>query len=125
MAKQNKAEVYNDTGDLQGLWTIDGKKARGEFGDARFWEGVERIVTLYKEINPADFQAAVDHNAATKLDNINEFGSNKSKSFRQALQLPHGLYVALIDYEPRMFREKKKREEFMKRFEGLRSCNKI
>lgn len=123
--KKDKAIVYDQTGDVAGLWTIDGKKAREEFGNARYWEGVDEIVRLYKEINAAEFEAVMLDNVNKRLENYNEFGSNKSKSFRQVLDIPYGLYLVLVDYDPRIFRDKKTRTNFMRRFNELRSCDTI
>lgn len=123
--KKNKAIVYDKQGQIDGLWTIDGKKARQEFGNSRFWEGVDEIVRLYKEINPAEWDANLRMNVDTRLNNNNEFGGNKGGSFRLALNIPHGLYLALTDYEPRIFRDKTKRTAFMKRFNELRACDTV
>jgi len=123
--KKNKevgkeSHVYNDKGDLEGLWTIDGHKARQEFGDRRFWEGVDSIVRLYREINPNEMAVSDYENMDKKLNKGGTGGSDKG-AFREAINLPHGLYLALIDYEPRIFRDKKMRTAFMKRYEFLRS----
>lgn len=116
-----ESHVYDEHGNLEGLWTIDGHKVRETFGISRFWEGVDEIVRLYKEINPSEFDLALYENTKTKLENHKDTGGNKSGSFRQALQVPYGLYLVLIDYEPRIFRDKKTRENFMKRYPALRS----
>lgn len=120
-----EAHKYDAQGNLEGLYTIDGKKARQTFGSSRFWEGVDEIVRLYKQINPSEFDLAQYENMNVKLNNKNEYGSNESKSFRMVLQLPHGLYLALTDYEQRIFRDKKMRETFMKRYPSLRSCETV
>ena len=121
----NESHVYSNAGELQGLYTIDGAEARRKFGNNKFWEGVDEIVKLYKEINPSEFKAAIIENTNIKYDNKNKHGSNDSKSMRQALNLPYGLYLALTDYEVTLFRNKKTREAFMKRFPALRSCESV
>lgn len=121
----SESHVYDAKGDLQGLYTIDGAEARRVFGNKRFWQGVEEIVRLYKQINPGEMQAAVIENTNIKFDNNNQYGSTKANTYRQALNLPYGLYLALIDYEPTMFRNKKTREKFMKNYPALRSCETV
>lgn len=123
--KKNKAITYDHTGDVSGLWTIDGKKARDEFGDSRYWEGVDKIVDIYKDMHPVDYDAAIRENVDIRLGNHNQYGSNKAKSTRIALNLPYGLYLVLVEYDSRMFRDKKKRETFMKRFNALRACDTV
>lgn len=123
--KKEKAFVNHANGDLAGLWTIDGKKCRDEFGESRFWEGVDEIIRLYQELHPNEYDTAVTENVETRLDNKNKFGSNTSGSTRIALNLPYRLYLTLIDYEPRIFRDKKKRQAFMKRYNALRACDAV
>lgn len=114
--------VYKN-GELAGLFTIDGFKAREEFGNARFWEGVTEMIRLYTEINPNEMKMALIENQTIIADNKDKFGGNESRSMRQALNLPYGLYLALIDYERTLFRNKKTRTAFMKRYPALRSCS--
>ena len=123
--KKDKAITYDHTGDISGMWTIDGKKAREEFGDSRYWEGVDEIVRLFKELHPAEYDATITATVKERLNNNNEYGSNKGNSFRKALEIPHGLYLALTDYDQRIFRNKKTRTEFMKRFNELRACDTV
>lgn len=125
MAQKNKAEVLDTSGDLRGLWTIDGAKAREVYGNKRFWEGVSELVRLYSEIHAGDYLAAVEENTETKLNNHNQYGSNESKTVRHSLSIPYGLYLILTDYEPNFFKQKKKREEFMRRFPTLRACDTV
>lgn len=122
---QDKAQVFDTKGNLQGLWTIDGTKARQEFGDSRFWEGVDELVRLYREINPAEMDRADYENLDKKLNNKKDTGSSESGSMREAINIPHGLYLVLTDYEPRIFRDKKMRHAFMKRYPALRSVEKV
>lgn len=126
MPKKSKAvgsesHVYKEDGQLDGLYTIDGAKARQEFGQSRFWQGVDEIVRLYREINPNEMAAADYDNMDRKLNNNKSTGANDSGSFREVLKLPAGLYYTLIDYEPKIFRDKKTRHQFMKRYPALRS----
>lgn len=129
MAKSKKigeeSHVYDLQGNLQGLWTIDGRKARQEFGNQRFWEGMDELIRLYGEINPLEMKAAYNENLNTKLNNKSKTGGGKTKTMREALNLPHGLYLVLIDYEPRIFRDKKLRTAFMKRYKNLRSVEEV
>ena len=128
MAKKKIGEeshVYNSAGELQGLYTIDGKEVRRVFGNSKFWSGVDEIVRLYTKINPGEMQYATVENNNIKFENTNALGTNKSGSMRQALNLPHGLYLALVDFEPTLFRNKKTREKFMKRFPTLRTCETV
>lgn len=130
MAKKSKiigqeSHVYKDNGDLAGLWTIDGAKARQQFGYDRFWEGMDEIIRLYRQINPGEMDRADYENLDKKLKAKNELGSNDSGSFREAINIPYGLYLVLIDYEPMIFRDKKYRTAFMKRYKNLRSCEKV
>lgn len=118
-----ESHVYDSLGNLQGLYTIDGREARRVFGEKRFWEGVAEIVRLYTQINPNEMKVADWENTAIRVENKNKYGSNETKSMRQALNLPHGLYLALTDYEPTLFRNKKTRTEFMKQFPVLRTCD--
>ena len=120
-----ESHVYNTKGELEGLYTIDGAEARRVFGDKKFWQGTDEIIRLYQQINPSEYQYTVAENSLTKQDNKNSFGSNKDNTFRQALSIPYGLYLALIDYEPTIFRDKKKRTNFMKRYPLLRTCEKV
>ena len=120
-----ESHVYNAKGELEGLYTIDGAEARKVFGNKKFWQGVDEIIRLYQKINPSEYQYTVTENAITKHDNKNSFGSNSDNTFRQALSIPYGLYLALIDYEPTIFRDKKMRTSFMKRYPLLRTCEKV
>lgn len=120
-----ESHVYNEDGDLQGLFLIDGVEARKVYGNKRFWEGVDEIVRLYTELNPNEMQGAVVENASIRTNNLNRFGGNESKSMRQALNIPYGLYLPLLDYEKTLFRNKKTREAFMKRYPHLRSCDTV
>ena len=121
----DEGHIYNVKGELEGLFTVDGKEARRVFGNKRFWEGVTEVISKYSEINPSEMKYAQLENQATRVDNINKFGSNESGSFRHVLNIPYGLYLALIDYEPRLFRDKKTRTEFMKRYPQLRTCEQV
>lgn len=120
-----EGHIYNANGELEGLYTIDGAKARQEFGDKRFWEGIDEIVRLYTRINPSEMNYAAVENTTIRNQSKNEFNSNDSGSFREALNIPHGLYLALTDYERTLFRSKKTRREFMRRFPALRSCETV
>lgn len=124
MAKE-KAIKYDKGGDVEGMWLIDGKKAREEFGNTKYWQGVDKIIEIYKDLHPNEYEAAVLENVDTRLGNHNEFGSNKAKSTRLAINIPHNLYLVLVDYDPRMFRDKKTRENFMRRFNALRACDTV
>lgn len=127
MAKEigSESHVYNKAGELEGLYLIDGKAARQAFGDSKFWEGVEEVVRLYTQINPGEIQAAIIENTNIRFENNNKFGSDSAGVFRQALNLPYGLHLALTDYEPTLFRNKKTRQAFMKRYPKLRSCETV
>lgn len=116
-----ESHVYDSKGNLDGLWTIDGKKARQVHGDSRFWEGMDELVRLYREINPGEMAAADYDNMDRKLNTNTRTGASKSGSFREALNLPYGLYLVLTDYEPNIFKDKKLRTSFMKRYSSLRS----
>lgn len=118
----SESHVYDKHGNLEGLYTIDGKKVRQVYGEKRFWDGVDEIIRLYKQLNPSEFQYAIIENTHIRKDNKNQFGGNESGSFRQALNLPFGLYLVLTDFEQTLFRNKKTRTEFMKRYPVLRSC---
>ena len=117
-----ESHVYDELGQLEGLWTIDGHKVRNTFGARKYWEGIDEIVRLYRQINPTEMAVTKIENDTQKTDNKNDFGSNDTKVFRHALNIPHGLYYTLIDYDPQLFRNKKTRTAFMKRFPDLRSC---
>lgn len=126
MAKKTKelgkeSHVYDKGGNLEGLWTIDGAKAREEFGNKQFWQGVDQILRLYREINPNEMDRADYENIDKKLNNKTATGASKTGSMREAINIPYGLYLVLIDYEPRIFRDKKMRHSFMKRYPALRS----
>jgi len=121
----NEGHRYNADGELEGLYTVDGKKAREVHGNSNFWEGVKEVIRYYTEINPSEMKYCTLENSIQRETNKNETGGNDSGSMRQALSLPHGLHLALTDYEPRLFRDKKMRTEFMKRFPHLRTCNKV
>lgn len=120
-----ESHVYDEHGNLEGLYTIDGKEVRRVFGDRKFWEGVDEIVRLYTQINPTEMAVVTAENYQTRQDNKNDFGSDKHNVYRHALSIPHGLYLALIDFEQTLFRNKKTRERFMKRYPNLRSCNTV
>lgn len=116
-----ESHVYNAQGDLDGLWLIDGAKARQEYGNSKFWEGMDEVIRLYREINPNEMDRADYENIDKKLKNTKKTGASKTGSMREAINIPYGLYLVLIDYEPRIFRDKKLRTAFMKRYSALRS----
>ena len=116
-----ESHVYNKHGHLEGLYTIDGNKARQEFGDRRFWQGLDEVIRLYREINPSEMAAADYDNIDRKLNNKKATGASEKGAFREAINIPYGLYLVLIDYEPQLFRDKKMRTNFMKRYPSLRS----
>jgi len=118
----NESHVYHDDGQLAGLYTIDGVEVRRVFGNKKFWQGVDEIIRLYREINPNEMKYAQVENESIKADNKNKFAGNESGSMRQALNLPYSLYLTLIDFEPTLFRNKKTRTKFMKRYPLLRTC---
>lgn len=127
MAKKSKvvgseSHVYNDNGSLAGLYTIDGVKARQEFGNSRFWEGMDEMIRLYREINPGEMEVSDYENMDRKVNAKRSTGANESGSNREAINIPHGLYLVLTDYEPNIFKDKKLRTSFMKRYSFLRSC---
>lgn len=120
-----ESHVYDSTGNLEGLWTIDGKKVRAAFGDRKFWEGIDEIIRLYKELNPTEMAATQIENTNIKFTNQNATGSSDSGSTRHALNIPYGLYLVLIDYEPTLIRNKKTRISFMKRYPVFNACQTV
>jgi len=120
-----ESHVYHKDGELAGLYTIDGVEARRVFGNKKFWEGVDELIKLYTQLHPMEMKTASIENAQIKFDNKNKHGSNESKSMRQALNIPYGLYLVLIDYEPTLLRNKKTRTAFMKRYPHLRACETV
>ena len=120
-----ESHVYHDNGELAGLYTIDGAEARKVFGNKKFWEGVDECIRLHTQLHPVEMKYATVENSIIRDTNNNEFASNDSSSMRQALNIPHGLYLVLIDYEIRLFRDKKMRTAFMRRYPMLRTCNKV
>lgn len=117
-----ESHVYDAKGNLEGLYTIDGAKARSEFGDRKFWEGVDECIRLYRQLNPSEMDVADYENLDKKLNAHTATRSNASGSTREAINIPYGLYLVLLDYEPQMFRDKKMRQSFMRRYPTLRSC---
>lgn len=120
-----ESHVYKKDGELAGLYTIDGAEARRVFGNKKFWEGVDEMVRLYTKLHPNEMKTATVENNQIKFENKNRHGSNDSKSMRQALNIPYGLYLVLIDYEVTLFRNKKTRTAFMKRYPHLRACETV
>lgn len=111
-----------DSGDLEGLWLIDGHKVREHFGDRKYWQGVDEIIRRYTEINPLEMATAKAENDAVKKENRNSFGSNNSGSFRHALNLPYGLLLVLKDFDKDIIQDKKKRQSLMKLYPNLCAC---
>lgn len=109
--------VLDGAGNLKGLFTLSGSKAKELYGTRRYWEGVDHIVRDYARLHPQEVTEQRIENTLTKENNFNEFASNQSGSFRQALEIPVGLYNVLWEYDDQMFNNKKTLHEFMKRYQ--------
>lgn len=114
-----------DSGDIDGLWLIDGHKVRDVFGAKRYWEGIDEIMRLYKEIHPNEWQDMVIHNQLEKDDSKNATGSNQSGAVRHALSVPYPLYLVLHDYDDQIIKDKNKRHLLMKRYPVIRACQTV
>lgn len=112
-------------GEVAGVYTIDGHKVREVFGVKRYWEGVDEIIRLYKEINPNEIAVMEVHNQLERDSKNNEFGSNKAGAVRHALSLPYNLLLVLKDYDKDIIQDKKKRQTLMKRHPILRTCQTV
>lgn len=125
MPKKNHEKehiVYDDHGEMTGLYSIDVDKAKKLYD---FWEGVDAIVQAYVKIHPKETKAMLALNAETRASNKNEHGTNKAMSQRHALSLPSTLYYKLEEYDPALFDDKKKLHTFMRRYKGFTSCKTI
>jgi len=118
MHKQTGQEhwVLDDKGNLKGLYSLSGEKARNLHGAKNYWEGVDQIIREYAQVHPQEIKEQRIENQLTKDNNFNEYGSNQSGSFRQALELPVGLYNVLWEYDDQIFNNKKTLHTFMKRY---------
>lgn len=108
--------VFDDNGKFKGLYSLSGAKAREIYGASRYWEGVDHILREYAQVHPGEIQEQRIENQLTKDNNFNQYASNESGSFRQALEVPVGLFTVLTEYDEQMFNNKKTLHEFMKRY---------
>lgn len=108
--------VLDEKGNFKGLFSLSGEKARQLYGQKDFWNGVDHIIRDYMQLHPQEIKEQRIENQLTRDSNFNEFGSNQSGSFRQALELPVGLYTVLFEYEESLLTNKKTLHEFMKRY---------
>lgn len=115
----------HDNGDIAGLWLIDGHKVREHFGAKKYWQGVDEIIRLYTEIHPNEMQVMGVHNQLERNDAKNQYASNQEGSVRHALSMPYQLYLVLVDYDPQIIKDKKKRAALMKRHPNLRACQTV
>lgn len=126
MAKKQQVEhiVYQGD-DIAGLYTIDGFEVRRVFGNKRFWEGMDEIMRLYKELHPHEIDVVSVDNAIQKDKNMNQYGSTQEGVHRLALQIPIGLLNIMKDYEPTIIKDNKLRHAVMKRYPFLRGCHTV
>jgi hypothetical protein len=108
--------VTDDKGNFKGLYSLSGEKAKNLYGTRKYWEAVDHIIRDYAQVHPEEIKEQRIENQLTKSTNFNEFASNESGSFRQALEIPVGLYNVLWEYDDQMFNNKKTLHEFMKRY---------
>ena len=114
--------VYNKDGSLAGVHSIDIEKCKKLYG---YWEGVDAIVQAYSMLHPQEMRQTVIENDAIRDNNYNKFGAGKSNGLRHGLSIPAGLFHALNDYDRELLKDKKKLNQFMKNYKGLRTCKEV
>lgn len=120
MSKEH--HVYKKDGSLAGVHSIDIEKCKKLYG---YWEGVDAIVQAYTMLHPQEMRQTVLENGAIRENQYDKFGAGQSKGFRHGLSLPPGLFHALREYDPELLKEKKKLNQFMKNYNGLRVCKEV
>lgn len=111
-----------EDGVFKGLYTIDAQKARELYGPGRVWEGVEQIITDYMRVHPEEMREQFLYNKVTKDTNRNIYGSDATKTFRHAMEMPVALYNVLSEYHPELFTDRSKLNKLMKKFPALCAC---
>jgi hypothetical protein len=118
MQKQSGQEhwVLDNKGNLKGLYALSGQKALDVYGKRDLWQAVDQIVRQYAQIHPNEIKEQRIENQLTRDNTFNEYASNQTGTFRQALEIPVGLFNVLFEYESTLFTNKKTLHEFMKRY---------
>ena len=108
--------VVDKKGNLKGLYSLSGTKAQEIYGKRDIWKAVDEIIRQYAMVHPNEIKEQRVENMLTKQNNFNDFASTESGSFRQALEIPVGLFNILVEYENTLFTNKKTLHTFMKRY---------
>lgn len=112
---------FDNEGNFKGLYTISADKAKEVYKN-RMWEGVDHIIKDYMRIHPKEMQEQIFYNKVTKDENFNKFGSDKTGTYRHAMELPIGLHNVLTEYEPDLFTNRTKLNKLMKKYPALCAC---
>lgn len=110
-----------EDGNFKGLWNINPFAAKG----ADMWQRMDEIINAYTKLHPVEMELQVRANAVRVKTQLNDLGTTESKSIRYGASIPTGLMLKLQTIYPEVFTERNLFNQFLKRYKGLRVCQKV
>jgi len=117
-----REHIVSVGGNVLGYNSIDINSAHQGFD---LWDGVDAVIRAYTKINPSEVALVLADNKLQRQQAASSTGSNKSGTMRSTISLPFGLMLKLDELEPTLLTDKRTLYEFMRRYEGFRTCRVI